>query len=45
MILRAWRGRASQPNQDAYPAHFRNNVLPELHASPNSWAPASASDK
>ena len=31
MILREWRGRASQANPDAYPTHFRNNVLPELY--------------
>ena len=31
MILREWRGRASP---DAYPTHFRNNVLPELYDIP-----------
>ena len=34
MILREWRGRASQANPDAYPTHFRNNVLPELYDIP-----------
>ena len=31
MIVRAWRGRASRSNRDAYPKHFRDSVLPELH--------------
>jgi heme-degrading monooxygenase HmoA len=30
MIIREWRGRASQDRAAAYPAHFRNAVLPEL---------------
>jgi heme-degrading monooxygenase HmoA len=30
MIIREWRGRADRSKADAYPAHFRNNVLPEL---------------
>jgi heme-degrading monooxygenase HmoA len=30
MILREWRGRASPDRTAAYPAHFRNVVLPEL---------------
>ena len=30
MIVRAWRGRASRSNQEAYPSHFSRNVLPEL---------------
>ena len=30
MIMRAWRGHASPSKPDDYPAHFRNNVLPEL---------------
>ena len=30
MIIREWRGRASPTRADAYPTHFRNNVLPEL---------------
>jgi heme-degrading monooxygenase HmoA len=34
MILREWRGRASQANPDAYPTHFRSNVLPELYDIP-----------
>jgi heme-degrading monooxygenase HmoA len=34
MILREWRGRASQENPDAYPTHFRNNVLPALYDIP-----------
>lgn len=32
MIIREWRGRASPSNTDAYPAHFRNHVIPELRA-------------
>jgi heme-degrading monooxygenase HmoA len=32
MIVRTWRGRADPKNADAYPRHFRRNVLPELHA-------------
>jgi heme-degrading monooxygenase HmoA len=34
MILREWRGRASMADPDAYPTHFRNNVLPELYDIP-----------
>jgi heme-degrading monooxygenase HmoA len=30
MIIREWRGRASPRNEDAYPKHFRENVVPEL---------------
>jgi len=30
MIVRSWRGRAATDEQDAYPAHFRGAVLPEL---------------
>lgn len=30
MIIREWRGRADAANADAYPAHFRTHVLPEL---------------
>ncbi|MDB5550580.1 MAG: hypothetical protein JWL86_564 [Rhizobium sp.] len=30
MIIREWRGRAALSKRDAYPAHFRTNVLPEL---------------
>jgi heme-degrading monooxygenase HmoA len=30
MIVREWRGRASPRNEDAYPKHFRENVVPEL---------------
>lgn len=33
MIIREWRGRASPDNTDAYPTHFRINVLPELRGS------------
>jgi heme-degrading monooxygenase HmoA len=32
MIIREWRGRASPDRADAYPAHFRRNVLPELRS-------------
>jgi heme-degrading monooxygenase HmoA len=34
MIIREWRGRASASNPEAYPAHFRDNVLPELRQLP-----------
>ncbi len=34
MILREWRGRASASNAEAYPAHFRGRVLPELARIP-----------
>ena len=34
MIIREWRGRAAPTNPDAYPAHFRANVLPELREIP-----------
>jgi heme-degrading monooxygenase HmoA len=34
MILREWRGRASPSNAEAYPAHFRAKVLPELARVP-----------
>ncbi len=30
MIVRSWRGKASVAKADAYPDHFRKNVLPEL---------------
>ena len=30
MIVRTWRGRAAKSNPEAYIAHFRRNVLPEL---------------
>jgi heme-degrading monooxygenase HmoA len=30
MIVRTWRGRAALTNPDAYPSHFRHNVLPAL---------------
>jgi heme-degrading monooxygenase HmoA len=34
MIVRVWRSRASHENADAYPAHFRDKVVPELHRVP-----------
>ena len=34
MIIREWRGRAASDNTDAYPMHFRTNVLPELQEMP-----------
>jgi heme-degrading monooxygenase HmoA len=34
MIIREWRGRASQSNADAYPRHFREKVVPELRKLP-----------
>ncbi len=30
MIIREWRGRASLAQADAYRAHFRTKVVPEL---------------
>jgi heme-degrading monooxygenase HmoA len=30
MIIREWRGRASMTEAEAYPAHFRTKVVPEL---------------
>ena len=30
MIIREWRGRASLAEAEAYPAHFRTKVVPEL---------------
>jgi heme-degrading monooxygenase HmoA len=34
MIIREWRGRARPDQADAYPAHFRDSVLPELRNIP-----------
>jgi heme-degrading monooxygenase HmoA len=34
MIVRLWRGRADLSRPDDYPRHFRDNVLPELRATP-----------
>ncbi|MGH7101466.1 MAG: antibiotic biosynthesis monooxygenase family protein [Acetobacteraceae bacterium] len=34
MIIREWRGRAAPDNAEAYPAHFRATVLPELERIP-----------
>jgi len=34
MIIREWRGRAALANAEAYPAHFRASVLPELRSLP-----------
>ncbi|MGA7324862.1 MAG: antibiotic biosynthesis monooxygenase, partial [Rhodomicrobium sp.] len=30
MIMREWRGRAASEHAAAYPAHFRNSVVPDL---------------
>jgi heme-degrading monooxygenase HmoA len=30
MIIREWRGRASASKAEAYPRHFREQVVPEL---------------
>jgi heme-degrading monooxygenase HmoA len=30
MIIREWRARASRSKAEAYPQHFRDNVVPEL---------------
>lgn len=32
MIVRTWRGRTTSSDADAYPRHFRTNVMPELKA-------------
>jgi heme-degrading monooxygenase HmoA len=34
MIIREWRGRASEPKAEAYPKHFRAAVVPELRKLP-----------
>jgi heme-degrading monooxygenase HmoA len=34
MIIREWRGRTATSNADAYPKHFRTNVVPELRRVP-----------
>lgn len=34
MMVRLWRGRADLSRPDDYPQHFRDNVLPELRATP-----------
>jgi heme-degrading monooxygenase HmoA len=34
MIIREWRGRAAKSNSDAYPEHFRINVVPGLREVP-----------
>jgi heme-degrading monooxygenase HmoA len=34
MIIREWRGRADLSKAQAYPAHFRAKVLPELRGAP-----------
>ena len=34
MIIREWRARASLGNAEAYPTHFRTNVLVELARLP-----------
>ena len=33
MIIRVWRGWANPAQNEAYPAHFRRAVLPELRAT------------
>ena len=34
MIIREWRGRADPSRAQAYPKHFRDNVVPELRGVP-----------
>jgi heme-degrading monooxygenase HmoA len=34
MIIREWRGWAAKSKAEAYPAHFRTAVLPELRQVP-----------
>ncbi len=44
MVIREWRGRVNATSQDAYPAHFRDGVLPELRRLPG-FAGASLSKR
>jgi heme-degrading monooxygenase HmoA len=34
VIIREWRGRADPARAEAYPKHFRDNVVPELRHLP-----------
>ena len=34
MVIREWRGRTDRSRADAYPTHFRENVVPELRGVP-----------
>jgi heme-degrading monooxygenase HmoA len=34
MIIRIWRGRADRARADAYPRHFREQVVPDLRRVP-----------
>ena len=34
MVIREWRGRANIARADAYPKHFRDNVISELTRLP-----------
>ena len=34
MIIREWRGYAALARADAYPAHYRGSLLPELRRIP-----------
>jgi heme-degrading monooxygenase HmoA len=34
VIIREWRGRAHPARAEAYPKHFRDNVVPELRHLP-----------
>jgi len=34
MIVRVWRSRANHEDSAAYTAHFRDQVVPELHRVP-----------
>jgi heme-degrading monooxygenase HmoA len=34
VVIREWRGRASPLRADAYPKHFRDNVVPALRQLP-----------
>jgi heme-degrading monooxygenase HmoA len=34
VVIREWRGRASPSRMDAYPRHFRDNVIPALRELP-----------
>jgi heme-degrading monooxygenase HmoA len=34
VIIREWRGRASLSRAEAYPEHFRDQVVPELRRVP-----------
>jgi hypothetical protein len=34
MIIQEWRGTAARSSAEAYPKHFRDNIVPELRSIP-----------